>query len=288
LINLATLSSVATTAKNLSNLILITPNKPVGYLPQPTANEIANKGKKIKDKDGIERVLENPEAFFFNYEGEQKISLNSQITDHYVEDNTAIADQIALAPEKITTNGFISELNDIVPDSLLPLNLIREKLVLVGEYTPELSRTAQDAYNRAKYLYDNALTISNNAVQTWESLTNVAQNKITQTKQQIAFQKFYGYWQARRLFTIQTPWAIFNNMAIESLNSVQGADTEVVSNFEVTFKKLRFSNTVLVINSSGPLGDFQSDRTNTAGATSVSSGTTVPKTSPTSFPYGVA
>lgn len=277
MINLELLANTATTAKGLSDLILVRPNQPIGYKPQATELEKANAEEfQFVDFQGQQRVLVNPEAFFFNYEGEQSIQLTSEITDHYVEDNTTIQDQVALAPEEITTNGFVSELNDIAPPPLEPLNIAAEKLVLVSAYTPQLSVTANLAYSRAKFFYDNALTIRNNAVQTWQSITGSTPAGTEQNKQQKAFQKFYGYWRERRLFTLQTPWAIFNNMIIKSLKAIQSADNNVISNFEITFKKMRFAQTQVAA-ASEMLGFYQSSRTKTQGADKVFTSISTPK-----------
>jgi len=67
-----------------------------------------------------------------------------------------------------------------------------------------------------------------------------------QTKQQIYFQQFYGYWQSNTLFTIQTPWAVFQDMAIENLVAIQDADTRMITDFNITFKMIRFASTQLV------------------------------------------
>jgi len=64
-----------------------------------------------------------------------------------------------------------------------------------------------------------------------------------QNKQQTMFQQFYGYWRNRILFTVQTPWAVFQNMAIMRLTAVQDADTQVITDFEVTFKLIRMAST---------------------------------------------
>jgi len=47
--------------------------------------------------------------FLFDIEGTSQITLEADITDHYVEDNTAIQDHIALKPEKITLKGYQGE-----------------------------------------------------------------------------------------------------------------------------------------------------------------------------------
>lgn len=252
--DLSTLSSATTSAQALSNLILVSPQQTVGYQPQAQPVKNGNPGQ-------------NPPAILFHYEGEQFVAIQSDITDHYIEDNTAIQDQIALRPEEITTHGFIGELNDVAPPALQIVQQIANKLVTINAYLPEISVTAQIAYNEAFQFYQIAQAVKNSAVSTWGALTgnfgenvigtnglgtafNPATGQVTgsQNKQQVAFQQFYGYWKNRTLFTVQTPWAVFQNMAIKSLRAIQDAETRVITDFEVTFKMIRFASTSTVTN----------------------------------------
>lgn len=220
------LPNVTNAATALSNLILVTPNSNKGYQPQPSQGQ--------PQEDSI----------LFNYEGEQVVSLESDITDHFVEDNTAIQDQISLKPETVTTSGYIGELNDVTPPLLEALKFVSEKLTTIGAYQPTLSATALIAYNQAALLYSVAANALNSAVSAWKSVVGGE----SQNKQQLAFSQFYGYWQNRTLFTVQTPWAIFKDMAIKSLRAIQDDETRMITDFEVTFKKIRFANTITTIN----------------------------------------
>lgn len=232
------LSNVTTTAANLGNLALVIPSKTQGYQPQNPPNS-----------DGTPSQAKQPPAFMFDYEGEQSLELNSDITDHYIEDNTAIQDQIALKPVRVTTKGFISELNDVVPGILQPLKTVSQKLTSINSYAPSVSLTATLAYNQAFQAYQIATNAINSAIAAWASLSGSGTSVISgnfpiavqpaQNKQQTAFQTFYGYWYNRTFFTIQTPWAIFQNMVIEKLRPVQGEDTNTISTFECIFKQIR-------------------------------------------------
>lgn len=252
--DLSSLSPITTTATALSNLILVTPQTNIGYQAQ-NAPSI----------DG--QTTSQVESILFDYEGEQSISLSSDITDHYVEDNTAIQDQIAIKPATVTTHGYIGELTDVVPELLKPLKKIADKLTVLTAYTPELTSTAQLAYAEAFQLYQVSMNVTNavKSVATWGSLKN-------QTKQQIAFSKFYGYFQSRTLFTIQTPWRIYSDMAIQSLRAVQGEDTRMVSDFEITFKEMRFASTII----NPAIGSGMQGRAALQGGVIVDSGTYSP------------
>jgi len=245
------ISNAANTALGLSNLILVSPQATIGYQPQNYPS--------WKPNDSAQ-----PPAILFNYEAEQSVSLSSDVTDHYIEDNTAIQDQVALKPETISTSGFIGELNDVAPAALIPLQTVAEKLVAIGAYAPQISETAAIAYAKAFQLYQVGASLANSAVSSWSSLTKggaqtvingattqqdiANQTNKSQTKQQIYFQQFYGYWKNRTLFKVQTPWAVFQDMIIQSLRAVQDAETNMITDFEITFKLMRFASTQSVAN----------------------------------------
>lgn len=227
------ISNLTSGISALSNLIAVTPySYGINGTQQTTYNE--NSGK-------FETDIISPPTFLFDYEGEQTLTLESDITDHFIENNSVINDQIALRAEIITTHGFIGELNDIPPNKILNIaQTVAQKLYVVSAYTPELSATGLLAYNEAMFAYQ---TIAN-AISAVGSIGSLF-GKENQTKQAIAFQQFYQYWNNRTLFTVITPWGSFENMAIKTLRTSQDADTRVITNFEITFKKMRFADSTI-------------------------------------------
>lgn len=234
--SLSSLAPLQTASVALSNLLLVTPQQTIGYQPQSVP------------QSPLVGAQAAP-ALLFHYEGEQTATLESDITDHYIETNIAIQDQIALRPETVTTQGFIGELNDIAPPGLAAIQSVANKLTTIGSYVPGLSATALNAYNEAFLAYQTVANVANTAVSAVGSLSGSSGESVingqgisgqaNQTKQQVMFQQFYGYWLSRTLFTVQTPWAIFQNMAIKSLRAVQSAETRMITDFEVTFKIIR-------------------------------------------------
>lgn len=282
------LSTATTTALTLSNLVLVTPQKNVGYLP-------TQQGK---------QSLYVP-SLLFHYEGENTVQLDSDITDHYIEDNTAVADQIGLKPEIISVHGLIGELNNVTPEILEALKFAADKLLVVSAFTPQLSVTGNLLYNQAEEAYRLAQSVKDSAVASWNSINNkvsggtsgelnqigangIIKDNGAQTKQQKAFQQWYGYWRNRALFKVQTPWAIFNNCAILNVRAIQDETTKMITDFEVRFKLIRVASTerdLAVFNSSNSQG-----RTVNQGAPVVDLGTQTPVQSigvASSFPTGV-
>lgn len=265
--NLSPLVSGATAAASLAGLALVVPvtNNPSatkGYQPTASLDNADGSGSLIGLASASVQSLLNftslPNPLLFHYEGENTGSFESDITDHYVEDNTTLVDQIGLRPELVTVTGFIGELNNVLPAALQALQTAANTLLVVDSYQPQLGITALEKLNQAELLYESANSVANSAVSAWGSLATAFGSgeditgdsgvftsgaAVVQNLQQQMFQQFYGYWRQRTLFNVQTPWAIFTNMAIKSLRAIQDAETRMITNFEITFKKIRTAST---------------------------------------------
>ena len=64
------------------------------------------------------------------------------------------------------------------------------------------------------------------------------------SKQQQAFGKFYEMWKTRQLSTVYTPFGAYNSMAIEKVTAKQSEDGVYISEFSVTFKKVRIAKAI--------------------------------------------
>lgn len=295
--NLGPLTGKATAAQSLASLALAIPissqpgatkgYQPIGNLPSTSA--VSGDSSLLNlASSAISSLLSFtslPTPLIFHYEGENTGTFESDITDHYVEDNTTIVDQVGIRPEQITVSGFIGELNNVLPAALQALQTIANNLLVVDAYQPQVGITAQQQLNQATLLYESANSIANSAVAAWGSIatafgagsevvtnsgTFTVGSSIVQDLQQTMFQQFYGYWYNRTLFNIQTPWAIFTNMVIKTLRPVQDAETRMITNFEVTFKKIRTAQSLVT----GPSSLISVGRANTQSADSVQNGIT--------------
>lgn len=256
-INLSAIQDVTNVARSIANVILVTPLQDQGIQPLAiTASPDAPSG------------TQDLSPILFDFQGEQSVDLSSDITDHYTEDNTALQDQIALRPEVIRTQGYISDLNDIVPAALKPLQTAVVKLTPLTAYSPQLTLAAIRAYNAAVTGYSLVKLGVAAAVSKWGG------SSTQQNKQQAAYLRFMGYWRERRLFKVQTPWCIFPFCAIQNIRAVQDESTRTITTFEVTFKVIRFARTV----QSGFV-DFGQGRFNNQAAPLLDNGNSTPAAS---------
>ncbi len=188
-------------------------------------------------------------GFVFDVISRDGVNLNSDITDHFIEDNTVINDHIALKPEVVTVSGLIGELKLESEPLLAPLGSLTDKLNAFSGFLPDLATQANQIYNQA----ENALNVAKQAGQTAENVFNLFNDLDAapkETFQAKAFNFFYALWRSRQIFTVENPWNTFTNMSILDMEAIQ-EDTKYISDFSITFKKLRFAKIIQIENSQG-------------------------------------
>lgn len=185
-------------------------------------------------------------GFAFDYEGDDSVDLQNEITDHWVEDNVAVQDHIGVRPVTVTLKGRVSELAFSATTSgavLAALTGVENGLsalpAFIGAYTPGVANALLNIITQAQ----------NIAIQIEQAAARVAQianffNGPQRNKQQTAFAMLSALRNARVLFTVYTPFQVFYDMAIVSINATQPAASKTVSDFSVTMKQLQFTDDI--------------------------------------------
>lgn len=181
-------------------------------------------------------------GFVFDLEGESRLEIRSEITDHYLEDNTAVHDQCARVPERITLRGSTAEIvytsTAAVPTTPQPAN----PLPINSPLVPSLTPGAQQAQAQSQSAVNSqAPVVANNLWQYYKGLTEIPESRQAQA---VGF--LYQLWQGLQMFTVETPWGIMDSMMIELLEPVQNETTQGITDFTVTFKKLRLAGDPVV------------------------------------------
>lgn len=186
------------------------------------------------------------EVYIFDTRGDEDVTLESDITDNWVEDNSTMQDHIGLKPMSITLTGYVGELVTTPrTKEQATYETVSSITQAIAPLTPILSAQSQYIFNRVKETYD----IYNKANQTVDRIENTLK-KISvpdeASKQQQAFGRFYEMWATRQLSTVYTPFGAYNSMAIEKVTAKQSEEGVYVSEFSVTFKQVRIANTIFV------------------------------------------
>lgn len=191
------------------------------------------------------------EVYVFDTRGEESASLESDITDNWVEDNTTMQDHIGLKPMTITLRGYVGELtNKVDPD----LQQIEEKyrnlspklpnlsISALNPFLPQLTTQAQYIVNRAEEVYGIYKKANRTIDRLEDRMAGVVEPDVS--NQQKVWGRFYDIWKKRSLVTVYTPFGAYNSMAILSLNARQEEDSAYISEFSVTFKEIRIAKKI--------------------------------------------
>jgi hypothetical protein len=84
----------------------------------------------------------------------------------------------------------------------------------------------------------NASTTQTQDLQTFY-LASTGQNYAAGNKQLAAFGYFQQAWWGRQIFSVETPWGIYTNMAIADVRAVQPKESKYVSDFTIIFERIR-------------------------------------------------
>lgn len=184
------------------------------------------------------------EVYIFDTRGDEEVVLESDITDNWVEDNSTMQDHIGLKPETITLSGYVGELTNTPREKEQAYYETASSInQAITPLLPNLTTQSQYIFNRVQETYD----VYNKANKTVERIENtLAKIPVPQeaSKQQQAFGKFYEMWKTRQLSTVYTPFGAYNSMAIEKVTAKQSEDGVYVSEFSVTFKKVRIAKAI--------------------------------------------
>jgi hypothetical protein len=216
------------------------------------------------------------DGFLFDVPLTENISYSAQITDHFTEDNSSIQDHVALEPIKITLTGKVGELVYTKLAGLTFLSAAIDRLAPFGIFSPEQGLMATKAIASAYEVVSAIDTIQ----KTYNNLADIFTDSPSLNKQQAAFVKFENYFLGRALLSVETPWKTYRDMVIESWSADQAEDTTMETTFTLTFKQMRFIQTItnkgkLLGRAAAQASETENKATQTGGSAALNLGKTV-------------
>ena len=217
-----------------------------------------------------ERNLPSPRdlGYLFDIKKDYTLKLQSDITDHWTEENYVVNDHIANKPILITLTGQIGEVtlnektelskkenkselgnlmsNFSVKGALNFTTSFVEKAGIIQMFAPgvtdsvlAIKNTVAGAYglvNRAQNIYKKFSKKEKEEDKKIASYDNFTDQCKKQKK--TVYDYFYTWWRNKVSFKIITPYGVFHNMFIQDLTANQGEKTKYVTDISITFKKL--------------------------------------------------
>lgn len=190
-------------------------------------------------------------GFKFNLPKREQVKMQSDITDYYTDENNPIQDHIARKPIEISMNGlqgdYFYSVNPI-EDTIASITPI---LALVKEFLPKFPAGVKQALaNKYQSITGNPETPE--ALQSpinQKDLTKIDVFSLFQelyklkSAQTRAFLFFEALWRSEALFTVETTWKRYDNMAIVNIMPLRDENADI-TDFTVTFKQLNFAQTL--------------------------------------------
>lgn len=195
------------------------------------------------------------EEFKLDIIGEETLTADNDVTDHYVESNTAYQDQIARRPKVYTISGEVGELVWYQKDTSSQLvGQVAQRLEGVASFLPAQSRSFQQMRNKAMKAAQWVDTASNvvsrlsnfaSEIKRDENGEEVSSRSITNQEQ--AYIRLLAYRDdVVTPLTVKTPWGILKDYVITSLKFTQPKDTKDKSIISITLKEFRTTSVATV------------------------------------------
>lgn len=196
--------------------------------------------------------LNNNISVYFDIITEHTVSLQNQITDNYLENNTAVQDHIAQSPLLITLRGISGEVVFVPPSKTL--NKIED---VTNQFLQDRINNENITISKLKALpalyppVDNFTQLARNAVQYVEASYERYKKLYKRFSDSSSFVKirrlreiYLKFKQLRDANTplyVATPYQLFTNMYIQSVTFRQGNEN-YTSDIELTLKQLQFTD----------------------------------------------
>ena len=194
-------------------------------------------------------------ALIFSTIESHSLNPQSNITDYWLEDKTAVQDCIGIQPLQISLSGLVADI-EYKNTSLWTSNILSkinniskeklgftltDKLGVVASLVPEVdnyTQLAKDAVKQVEDVYNNLKSKINRFVG----------NK-TKTNQQKQVEWLIKAWQGKVALKVTMPFGVFDNMYILSAPIVQ-ENTNTITKVTVTLKQLNIANSTIQLSSS--------------------------------------
>lgn len=187
----------------------------------------------------------NQVGLYFDVIQEHSLSLQSQITDNWLENNAPVNDHIANSPLVISLRGLSGELvyepNNFVLDNIysgaqsLLKNTNAERLAVIPALLPPVDNLTQLAKNTIQY--------AEASVKRYIKIFNRFKNPIQRAQRiRTIYSQLEDLRNNKTALIVRTPFAVFGDMYIQSL-TLRQANELYITDLEISLKQLNFTET---------------------------------------------
>lgn len=212
-------------------------------------------------------------GFRFHVPISEQVTMQNDITDYYVETNSAVQDHIARKPTVITLTGLVGEYFYSVNEIEGMLALVTPTLSLVKQFLPRLTPATQQnktkkALNEQAKVEQGELIVGGvevekrqfNGMDLFKLFQDLYKLKFAQTR---AYYFFEALFKSRSILSIETSWQRLDNVIIQNMHAIRDSNADI-TDFTLTFKQISIAESVSenAANAAGRLAQQQAAVTN--------------------------
>lgn len=190
-------------------------------------------------------------GFKFHVPQTEMVNFENEVTDHYIDTNSAVQDHIVQKPITITVSGLVgdyfysnNEIEDMVALITPTLALVKEFLPNITDRTVKRLTDAQSGHinlpnvqipdGNIHFQLQGEKNFEFNIVDLFKLFQNLYKIKSAQTR---AFIFFECLWKSRARFSIETTWKRYDNMIVQRVQAKRDNNADITE-FSITFKQI--------------------------------------------------
>lgn len=216
---------------------------------------VVAKGAIVKQQVDINDLPMDIADYHFDIIQEHAVSLSSQMTDNWMENNTVINDHIANSPIVVSLRGLAGEwvyvpdeqqANTVLSQASYESNIdTLHKLSKLSVLYPPIDNSTQFAKNQRDYI-EASYNRYRSVVKQFFNFNNPPALRFQNPVYDSKLKKIYNRLETMRVnkmpFTVETPFKTFQDMYIQSI-SLRQANVLYSMDIEITFKQGYFTDT---------------------------------------------
>lgn len=196
---------------------------------------------------------DNFAGVYFDIIQDHTVNVQNQITDNYIESNTAIHDHIAHAPITLSLRGLSAEIiytpptktinfaykgvnkfiGNNITHSVPQKGLYTDKLIGISALYPPVDNVTQAAKNAVQYIEA--------SVGRYTKIVNNLRGRNRDNRLQKIYSDLIDLRNTNTALIVETPYAVYENMYIQSISFKQGG-LNYITDLELTLKQVKFAN----------------------------------------------
>lgn len=227
----------------------------ISIIPEEPNNIVLKGGVSVTVQNVQREFINNNVGYYFDIIREHSVSIQNQITDNFLENNTAVQDHIAHQPLTVSLSGLSGEIfykppvqtlnklyakyNNFVQSkfnngTMANEYLMSDKLTTITPLIPQVDNVTQIAKNAVQYV--------ESSYKRYEKIVkNIIKKDINETRLWQIYRELKELSDTNTALIVETPFTVLGDMYIQSISLRQGNEN-FITDLEITLKQIQYAD----------------------------------------------